>query len=100
MVVVRDGDDWFACANRCLHVGVRLSDGAQQGSVLECRWHHWNYDLRSGRVMAEDSPFETFETYGVAVDGHDLVIGAVPRTRTTLRAPHLAEQEHAMRGNG
>ncbi|MGH8867776.1 MAG: Rieske (2Fe-2S) protein [Actinomycetes bacterium] len=86
-VIVRDGDDRFACENRCLHVGVRLSEGIQHGAVLECRWHHWRYDLRTGGVDAEDSPFASFETYGVVVDGDDLVIEPVPRTRTRLRQP-------------
>lgn len=92
-MVVRDGDDWFACENRCLHVGVRLSEGTQRGSVVECRWHHWRYDLRSGRVSAEDSPFETFETFAVAVDGPDLVIDGVPRTRTSRTAPPVEPEQ-------
>jgi nitrite reductase/ring-hydroxylating ferredoxin subunit len=86
-VVVRDGDDRFACENRCLHLGVRLSAGVVHGSVLECRWHHWRYDLRSGTVEADDSPFASFETFAVVVDGPDLVIEAVPRTSVRRRPP-------------
>lgn len=85
-VVVRSGERRFACENRCLHVGVRLSDGFQRGAVLECRWHHWTYDLSTGAVGAEESPFESFETYDVTVDGADLVIAATPRTALRRRA--------------
>jgi nitrite reductase/ring-hydroxylating ferredoxin subunit len=86
LVVVRAGDERYACENRCLHVGIRLSDGFQGGAVLECRWHHWRYDLRTGCVEAEDSPFALFTTYPVLVDGEDLVIRAEPRTRLRRRA--------------
>jgi nitrite reductase/ring-hydroxylating ferredoxin subunit len=80
-VIVRSGDERFACEDRCLHVGIRLSGAIQRDAVLECRWHHWRYDLRSGIVDAEDSPFESFTTFPVRVDGGDLVIDPEPRTR-------------------
>jgi nitrite reductase/ring-hydroxylating ferredoxin subunit len=79
-VIVRSGDERFACEDRCLHVGVRLSTAIQRDTVLECRWHHWKYDLRSGTVDADDSPFECFTTYPVRVDDGDLVIDPTPRT--------------------
>ena len=81
LVIVRSGDEWFACEDRCLHAGIRLSAAIQRDTVLECRWHHWRYDLRTGRVDAEDSPLESFTTYPVRVDGDELVIDPTPRTR-------------------
>lgn len=81
-VVVRSGDERFACEDRCLHAGIRLSAAIQRDAVLECRWHHWQYDLRTGRIEAEDSPLESFTTYPVRVDGDELVIDPTPRTRT------------------
>ena len=81
LVIVRSGDERFACEDRCLHAGIRLSNAIQRDTVLECRWHHWKYDLRTGRVDAEDSPLECFTTYPVRVDGGDLVIDPTPRTR-------------------
>lgn len=92
-VVVRSGDEWFACEDRCLHAGVRLSNAIQRGTVLECRWHHWKFDLRSGAVDAEDSPFESFTTYPVRVDDGDLVIGAAPRTRLRRKPWDLDDPE-------
>lgn len=93
-VIVRSGDDRFACEDRCLHIGVRLSAAIQRDSVLECRWHHWKYDLRTGCVDAEDSPFESFTTYPVRVDGDDLVIDPTPRTRIRRKPWDLDEAEH------
>jgi nitrite reductase/ring-hydroxylating ferredoxin subunit len=86
LVVVRVGDDRFACPNQCLHLGVRLSDGHLHGSVVECRWHHWRFDLETGEVDAEDSPYGTFETYRVLADGDDLLVDPRPGTRVCRRA--------------
>lgn len=86
-VIVRSGDQRYACENRCLHIGVRLSEGLQHGPVLECRWHHWKHDLSTGSILSEESPFETFETFEVTVDGDDLVIAATPRTVLQRRPP-------------
>ena len=93
LVIVRSGDERFACEDRCLHAGVRLSTAIHRGTVLECRWHHWKYDLRSGSVEAEDSPLESFTTYPVRVDGEDLVIDPAPRTRIRRKPWDLDEPE-------
>lgn len=85
VVVVRVGDERFASENRCLHLGVRLSDGHLDGTVLECRWHHWRFDFDSGAVDAADGSFESFTTYPVSVDGADLLIDPRPRTRVRRR---------------
>ena len=87
LVVIRVGDERLACANRCLHLGVRLSDGHLDGSVIECRWHHWRFDLADGSVDAEESPYATFVTHRVVADGDDLLIDPTPRTRLAERTP-------------
>lgn len=92
-VILRSGDARFACEDSCLHVGIRLSTAIQQDTVLECRWHHWRYDLRSGRVDADDSPFESFTTYSVRVDGDDLVIDPTPRTSIRRKRWDLDDPE-------
>ena len=92
-VIVRSGDERFACEDRCLHAGIRLSVAIQRDTVLECRWHHWQYDLRTGRVDAEDSPLESFTTYPVRVDGDELVIDPTPRTRIRRKPWDLDDLE-------
>ena len=84
-LIVREGERRYACANQCIHLGVKLSGGHLTGSVLECRWHHWRFDLRTGAVDADESPFSTFETYDVTVDGDDLVIAGIPKTALRRR---------------
>jgi len=37
-----------AYLDACAHLGARLSDGVLEGTVVTCRAHHWQYDLRTG----------------------------------------------------
>ena len=38
-----------AFEDRCAHLGVPLSEGRLDGSVLSCRAHKWEYDVQTGR---------------------------------------------------
>lgn len=40
--------------NACPHAGGNLSGGEVVGNEVTCRWHHWTFDLRTGRCT--DSP--------------------------------------------
>jgi toluene monooxygenase system ferredoxin subunit len=40
-----------AYENRCAHLGMELSKGRLEGSVLTCSAHHWTYDLCDGRGL-------------------------------------------------
>lgn len=86
-LIARVGDRWYATLNRCPHLGIRLTGGRLDGPVLECRWHHWRLNLSTGEIDAEESPFATFETYEVSVDGDDLLVAATPTTRLRRPAP-------------
>jgi toluene monooxygenase system ferredoxin subunit len=39
----------YAYADKCAHLGVALSEGSLQETVLTCRAHHWQYDVCTGR---------------------------------------------------
>lgn len=39
----------YAYEDKCAHLGVLLSQGRLQGTILTCRAHHWEYDLRTGK---------------------------------------------------
>ena len=38
----------FAYEDKCAHLGVALSTGRLEGTVLTCRAHGWEYDVSSG----------------------------------------------------
>jgi toluene monooxygenase system ferredoxin subunit len=49
-VVVLRGEDYVAAyEDRCVHLGIRLSEGLLRSNVLTCRAHLWQYDARTGR---------------------------------------------------
>lgn len=39
---------YYACDNRCPHMGYPLSEGSLRDGVLVCHWHHWEFDLKTG----------------------------------------------------
>ncbi len=39
---------YYACDNRCPHMGYPLSEGSVRDGVLICHWHHWEFDLKTG----------------------------------------------------
>lgn len=48
VVLAKIDDVVHAFADRCPHLGLRLSEGALDGRVLTCAGHHWQYDVTSG----------------------------------------------------
>jgi toluene monooxygenase system ferredoxin subunit len=48
IVLVRLDDAVHAYADRCVHMGVPLSQGRLDGTVLTCSAHHYRYDVRTG----------------------------------------------------
>ncbi len=71
VAVFRSNGKFFAVANKCLHRGASMCDGAiaDGGATIRCPWHNWTFDLATGRNMLD--PTETIRTYPVrAEDGH------------------------------
>jgi nitrite reductase/ring-hydroxylating ferredoxin subunit len=52
ILLVHNGAEVFACANRCPHEGYPLSEGTlSNGCVLTCNWHNWKFDLATGATL-------------------------------------------------
>lgn len=50
------GGHFYAFEDRCLHWGVRLSDGCLEENVVRCRAHGWKHDLAKGEIVASTPP--------------------------------------------
>ena len=85
-VAIWRADDEFinVWENRCLHRGVRLSIGTNDGTELTCRYHGWRYSNRSAGCTyipahPADAParticnrtFAAVEKYGLVWSGED-----------------------------
>lgn len=91
IVIFNIDGEYFALLNTCPHRGARLSDGRltsavasdgygsyalrNQGQVLRCPWHGWEFDLRSGRSFCDADRVKArkFEVREIA--GRQLVEG-------------------------
>jgi nitrite reductase/ring-hydroxylating ferredoxin subunit len=55
-----DGE-FYATENFCPHKGAPLSDGALCGHIVECGWHGWQFDVRSGECLTVRDTLRTYE---------------------------------------
>jgi len=56
------GGKFYAVENFCPHRGAPLADGDLTGPAVECGWHGWRFDVRTGACLNRpDSPIETYE---------------------------------------
>jgi nitrite reductase/ring-hydroxylating ferredoxin subunit len=62
----------YAINNTCLHRGGPLGEGELSGKVVTCPWHGWQYDVTSGKVMA--NPAVGVECYPVELRGEDIFV--------------------------
>lgn len=58
--------EFYAIENSCPHKGAPLSNGLLCEHVIECDWHGWQFDVRTGECLTVT---EKLETYEVVVEG-------------------------------
>lgn len=54
-----DGE-YYAIENFCPHKGAPLSEGVVCGYVVECGWHGWQFDVRTGECLTVSDRIKTF----------------------------------------
>ncbi len=64
---------FHAVSNVCLHRGGPVGEGTLAGPVVTCPMHGWEYDVRTGRNLA--NPAARLRTFPVKVDGDDVLVG-------------------------
>ncbi len=60
------GDEFYATENFCPHRGAPLADSPLSGYTVECDWHGWRFDVRTGTCLNRAG--ENVETYSVMID--------------------------------
>ena len=63
---------FYALDNTCVHRGGPIGQGVLEGNVVECPWHGWQYDMKTGQCTF--NPATQLPTYEVKVEGADLLI--------------------------
>jgi nitrite reductase/ring-hydroxylating ferredoxin subunit len=59
--------EFYATNNFCPHKGAPLAAGKLCDHVIECDWHGWEFDVRTGECLTVPERIETYEV--VAEDG-------------------------------
>ena len=54
-----DGE-FHAIENFCPHKGAPLADGQLIGHTVECDWHGWRFDVRTGHCLTNASMVESY----------------------------------------
>jgi nitrite reductase/ring-hydroxylating ferredoxin subunit len=65
LAVYNVGGEYYATENFCPHKGAPLSEGVMCGHVVECGWHGWQFDVRTGECLTVR---ETIKTYPLKIE--------------------------------
>jgi len=66
------GGTFYALDNVCIHRGGPLGEGYLDGEKLECPWHGWQFEVKTGCVTF--NPREKIPTYEVKIEGSDVLV--------------------------
>lgn len=64
---------FHAVSNVCLHRGGPIGEGTLDGFVVTCPNHGWEYDVRTGKNLA--NPIARLRTYAVKIEGDAVLVG-------------------------
>lgn len=84
------GGELYAVLNRCPHhnaevcrgrLGGRMLEsapheyryGEEGGRILACPWHHWEFDIATGRSLLEPDRYR-LRTYPVSVEQGEVIV--------------------------
>jgi nitrite reductase (NADH) small subunit len=52
--------EFHAIENFCPHKGAPLADGRLSGHIIECDWHGWRFDVRTGHCFTNSVGVESY----------------------------------------
>lgn len=62
----------YGLESDCKHMKASLQKGRVQNEIVTCPWHHWQYEIKTGRCLTVDK-FQ-LKTYAVEVEGDDVYL--------------------------
>jgi nitrite reductase (NADH) small subunit len=52
--------EFHAIENFCPHKGAPLADGRLSDHIIECDWHGWRFDVRTGHCLTNRGQVEAY----------------------------------------
>ena len=72
VLVLRQGEEFFAIDNRCPHMGFPLHRGDLHDGLLDCHWHHARFDITCGGTL--DPWADDVDCYRVVVEDGNVYV--------------------------
>jgi len=97
VLLIAQGEEVFAIANRCPHEGYPLSEGDIDSECrLTCNWHNWKFDLRTGAALVGRDPVRT---YRAELRGDEILLDLSDPARDALKTRALSGLNAAIADN-
>lgn len=77
ILVLKQGDRFFAIDGWCSHMGASLDGGQVRDGAIRCRVHGAVFDLETGKVQ-QNLQAKDLKTYPVIVEGEDVFVEYTP----------------------
>lgn len=71
LAIYNIGGEYYAIDNFCPHRGAALCEGSVHGHIVECGWHGWQFDVRTGECLTVTERIKIFK---VRVEDGSLVV--------------------------
>jgi len=75
VAVFRQGERFFAVADRCPHMGAAMSGGRITKGIIRCHMHGWEFDVTTGECKTKK--WAKLPRYEVRIEGKDLLLRPV-----------------------
>jgi toluene monooxygenase system ferredoxin subunit len=72
VLLLRIADGVRAYEDRCAHLGIPLSSGRLEGTVLTCSGHHYQYDAGTGRGLNPKNV--RLHAFDVKLEGGEILV--------------------------
>lgn len=88
LVLANIDGSFHAFEDRCLHWGVKLSNGCLEGNTVRCRAHGWKHDVVRGEIVASEPPGDEgrrVRTFKIKIRDRTVFVGgniASPKANT------------------
>jgi NADPH-dependent 2,4-dienoyl-CoA reductase/sulfur reductase-like enzyme/nitrite reductase/ring-hydroxylating ferredoxin subunit len=82
VLLVRQGDEWFAIGAVCSHYSGPLPEGLMVGDTVRCPWHHACFSLRTGQSLRPPGLNDVARWLVEQRAGKIYVTGKAPKTGT------------------